>query len=274
MMHPLPSIRRHVRFALLTLLSGLSLPLAAQEHDPARRLIEEVVAAVGGVERLHTLRDVEYEYVYRNVETGEADISLERYVFDGELSWARYTQRQTNWPPEARGELVQGYNGDSTWATLDGEPVTDPQLLRMSDFLRKTNYYWFTMMFKLLDPGLTYELMDPQVIDDGPPEAYHRVKIGFEDNVGDVQDTYVLYIHPRTRLVDQFLFTVLDFGRADPLLMKVEYEEIEGLKLPTERRYAPADWDGNILEEKWTEEISRNVRFENGFEREMFEAPE
>jgi hypothetical protein len=42
------------------------------------------------MEKLRTFRDVEYKYTYRDKKTGKADISIERYVFDGELSWAKY----------------------------------------------------------------------------------------------------------------------------------------------------------------------------------------
>jgi hypothetical protein len=74
-------------------------------------------------------------------------------------------------------------------------------------------------------------------------------------------------------LIDQFLFTVLDFGVTEPLLMKVEYEEIAGLKLATKKKYAPADWEGNIKQEVWVDEICENIKFTNGFSRDIFEKP-
>ena len=55
--------------------------------------------------------------------------------------------------------------------------------------------------------------------------------------------------------------------------MKVEYEEIAGLKLPTKRKYAPADWDGNLKNDNWTAEISTGVKFNNGFDKSMFDKP-
>jgi hypothetical protein len=100
------------------------------------------------------------------------------------------------------------------------------------------------------------------------------VGIGFDPGVGDVQDTYVLYLNPKTHLVDQFLFTVMDFGIKEPFLMKVKYEEIAGLKLPTKRKAAAADWDGILKDENWVAEISENIKFNNGFTREMFEKPD
>jgi len=36
----------------------------------------------------------------------------------------------------------------------------------------------------------------------------------------------------------------MDFGMADPNLMKVTYEEVDGLKIPSYRKYTAATWEG------------------------------
>ncbi len=239
-------------------------------HTPGD-LVADAVAAVGGPQALHSLQDVEYEYTYRTLADSLQDVSLERYVFDGERSWAKYTTREKYALVDLPGELVQGYNGQESWCTLDGGNLDDPMALKMSDFARKTNYYWFTMIFKLLDPGLSYTSLGKRVTDG---VNYDVVEVTFGEDIGDVQDTYVLYINPETHLIDRFLFTVMDFKMAKPHLMLVEYEEIEGLKLPVRRKYAPADWEGNIVEETWAEELSTNIKFNNGFALALFDRPE
>lgn len=255
-------------FAFVLMLSGgLLAPEQAFSQD-AKKLVEEMVQAVGGRDAFYALRDVEYTYTYHRVAEGKKDVSLERYVFDGELSWAKYLQRGT-WP-EPPGTAIQGYDGQKTWMTIDGNTVDDPKLLRRADFLRKTNFYWFSMMFKLLDPGVQYTYKGKQSVDG---IDYHRVGITFGEGVGDVQDTYVLYINPTTKLVDRFLFTVMDFNVTEPFLMKVQYEEVSGLKLPAHRKYTRADWDGKPKSNDWNEEISSNIKFNNGFERSLFAPP-
>ena len=215
---------------------------------------------------MNNLVDVQYEYLYRKNGEGKEDVSIERYVFDGELSWAKYTKRETLFP-DSKGELIQGFNGKTSWATLDEEPVTDEKILKMSDFLRKTNFYWFAMMPKLSDPGINYKYKGTKEKDG---IQYDIVEISYESGVGDVQDIYLLYLNPNTHLVDQFLFTVMDFGLKDPLLMTVEYEEVEGLWLPTKRKYIKSNWEGEILGDAWVDEISTNVKFNNGFDRSTF----
>jgi hypothetical protein len=130
--------------------------------------------------------------------------------------------------------VIQAYNGKDSWVTVDGKPISDPQAVKLADFSRKTNFYWFAMMFKLLDPGVTYKYEGTRNTEG---KTYDLVRIGFEAGVGAVQDSYLLCLNRDTHLVDQFLFTVIDFGIKDPLLMKVTYKEVSGSKLPAYRIY-------------------------------------
>lgn len=246
-------------------------PVSAETagKDP-KVLVDRVHAAVGGLDRLKALKDVEYTYVYRDNATGEEDISLERYVFEGELSWARYSKREKHALPAMAGEIVQGYDGNRTWVTRDGVLLENEQAVGTADFLRKTNYYWFAMMFKLLDPGISYAYEGSRQVG---ATAYDLVRIGFAEGVGDASDTYLLYINPQTGLVDRFLFTVMDFGMSEPLLMTVEYAEVEGLKLPAVRRYIQSNWAGEIVGEAWIDEIMSEIRFDNGFDVAAFAPP-
>lgn len=250
---------------------ALTTPSRGAEGPDPKELVTKVVAEAGGVEALRAKKDVEYTYLYRNGANGKLDVSLERYVFDGEKSWARYDVHE-NLAPNADGPVIQGYDGTTTWETVDGVRTTDPQALKMADFLRKTNFYWFAMTFKLLDPGMRYVYEGRRKVG---KTSYEVVRIGFEQGVGDVSDTYVVYINPNTWRIDQFLFTVLDFGMTEPLLMKVDYDRVDGVLLPVKRRYAPATWSGKIRgKPQWTDEISVGVRFDNGFSDALFEPPD
>ncbi len=257
-------------FGVLFFVLISQLGCAKKTNDP-KLLIEQMVNAVGGREQFYAHKDVELQYTFHDLTEGKRDVSIERYLFDGQLSWAKFTVREKYAFPDLEGEIIQGYNGKETWMTQNGQLIADPQALRMADFTRKTNFYWFTMLFKLLDPGLNYAYKGTQNVDG---VDYDLVEITFNPGVGDVQDTYLLYLNPKTHLVDQFLFTVMDFGVKEPFLMKVEYEEIAGLKLPTKRKYVAADWEGVAKDNNWTAEISENIKFNNGFTRETFEKPD
>ncbi|MEL7002908.1 MAG: DUF6503 family protein [Bacteroidota bacterium] len=241
----------------------------ANETNQGKKLVLEMIEAIGGKNGLYKAKDVEYTYSYVDPE-GLKDVSTERYIFDGEYSWAKFTTHDKFVSPGVDAEVIQGYDGSESWVTVGGQLSEEEQVLGLSDFLRKTNYYWFAMMFKLADPGLNYEYKGTRSVDS---INYEIVEVTFGENIGDAQDTYVLYINPETKLVDQFLFTVMGFGIKDPLLMKVKHEEIDGLKLTTYRKYAPANWNGEVIAEQWTEEISENVKFNNGFEATAFAKP-
>jgi len=244
--------------------------LALAEGPNAKALIEKVVAEAGGAGALRARKDVEYTYLYRNGETGALDVSVERYAFDGEMSWARYDVHEGMFG-DLRGTIIQGYDGKATWQTVNSVPTTNPQQLKLADFLRKTNFYWFAMTFKLLDPGMTYAYEGRRRVGD---TNYELVRVGFQDGVGDVADTYLVYINPNTWRIDQFLFTVLDFGKTEPLMMKVEYERVDGVLLGTKRLYAPSSWSGKMIgKPKWTEEVSVGIRFDIGFAKKLFETP-
>lgn len=237
----------------------------------AEQLIGESINAMGGIAAYRNLEDVTYTYAYRNAETGEQDVSTEKYAYADEKSWAEFTERTYRLMKDQPGVLIQGYNGNKSWATLDGKLLEDEAAIKRADFNRKTNFYWFNMMFKLLDPGLTYELLPEKEVNEN---KYDIVKVGFGENIGDAQDIYILYINKATKLIDQFLFTVMDFDRADPLLMEVKYEEVNGLKWPTFRRYTPSDWEANVSPDaNWIEEISTDVKFNTGLEAAIFELP-
>ena len=255
-------------FAACVLLSS---PGGAQaEGKDARALVARVVSEAGGQDALRKKIDVEYAYLYRRAGTGAIDLSVERYVFDGEKSWGRYDIHE-GLGPDVRGPIIQGYDGRSTWQTIAEKSSSDAQELAMADFLRKTNFYWFAMTFKLLDPGIQYSYEGRREV---AGQEYELVKLSFDRGVGDVSDTYVLYINPRTWRVDQFLFTVLDFGKTDPFLMKVEYERVDGVLLPVRRRYTASNWSGEVSKNaEWTDEVSVGIRFNNGFGTAMFAPP-
>ena len=244
--------------------------VAEVETNQGKALVKEMVAACGGTDKFWALKDVEYEYTYDASYENKKDVSIERYVFDRELSWAEYTTREKHAFPDKEGKLVMGYDGSNSWCTMDGQLMQDSATLRVTDFMRKTNFYWFTMMYKLLDSGLNYEYQGKKTSSD---MEYDIVKVTFGENVGDAQDIYVLYINPQTKMVDQFLFTVMDFGRKEPLMMFIEYQTVDGVMVPKYRKYAPSDWDGNIMEEKWTENYFDNVKFNNNFAPDQFKQP-
>lgn len=234
----------------------------AVNAQDARTLITKVVDANGGIDALHKLKDVSFDYTFKVTGANIVDVSKERYIFNGEVSYAEYIKRQVYALPQLNGKHTQFFNGTKTESKIDGKIITEQQPAYIGHSLRKTNYYWFAMMFKLLDPGVNHKLLPNRKVNH---ISYKVVEMTFGDNIGDASDKYILYINPETYRIDQFLYTALAFGAKDPSLMKVKYEKIDGIYVSTYRKYAPADWNGNVLKETWTEQFTKNVKFNNNF---------
>lgn len=248
---------------IITLFFLLLFTITTNAQNP-KQLIGEMVEALGGKQNFYNLANVSYDYEYRDPNTPITLIGKETYVFDGELSSGNYQEHSLL---GANGKVVEGYDGQNAWVKLDTKIATDEQANGVARFLRKTNYYWFAMFFKLQDEGVNLEYVGSKKVEG---RDYNLVKVTFGNSVGDAQDTYVLYINKRTKLVDQFLFTVIGFGVSEPNLMKVHYETIDGIKIPSERVYIGSNWEGEIIGKAWVTTYWTNIKFNTKIDPAIF----
>ena len=243
---------------------ALSALIYAQD---AKELVAESIEAIGGKKKFYSLKNVNYDLEYRAPKGALTLLAHETYVFHKELSYATYTEHTLL---GKGGTVIEGYDGTDAWVTLDGKLSNDEQANGVARFLRKTNYYWFAMFFKLLDKGINYELTGSKSVNG---QDYHLVKITFGNKVGDAQDTYVLYINKKTKLIDQFLFTVIAFGVTNPNLMTFEYKTIDGIKIPSKRKYIESNWNGDIIGKEYTITNWTNIKFNTDIDKSIFEKP-
>jgi len=236
-------------------------------QNKGHELVYKMVKKVGSYGDLLEKKDVTYTYTYLTPD-GKADKMTEKYIFDGQLSYASYTQHERTFP-ELEGNIEQGFDGNEFWLKHKGEILNDTNRLKRVTFNRATNFYWFTMFQKLLDPGLNYEYIGEQNIEG---KEYEIVKITFKSNNSKPTDIYQLYINKETSLVDQFLFTVADFGKMEvPNLMQLKYEGIDGMLIPTIRQYKKSTWDAEVSEEPWIYVTWTDITFNNGLIKETFQ---
>ncbi|MBL4649049.1 MAG: hypothetical protein JKY03_04910 [Aureispira sp.] len=234
-------------------------------QNKGHELVYNMVQIVGDYGKLKALKDVAYKYTYQTPDN-KVDISMESYIFDGELSYGSYYKHERTFP-ELEVKIEQGFDGDSFWFKHNGALLEAEKYLKRTKFNRKTNFYWFAMMQKLLDPGLKYEYLKEEIIDN---QEYDVVRVSFDSEEGKRTDIYQLYLNKKTHLVDQFLFTVADFDSMDPRLMKVEYEKVENILIPNTRKYTKSDWNGVPLNDEWTIVNWTDIKFDNGLSKEMF----
>lgn len=241
----------------------------AQQPDPTQ-LITQMQEAMGGWDKLYALKDVEFTYDYYSPQQGVRDLSTERYIFEGEHSWAKYSTHQINVLPDQPGEAIQSLVNNQATISHQGKLLTDPQVLGGAEFLRRANYFWFVMFFKLKDPGTIHEYLGEEQVKE---TTYHKVRVTYNSGkTGKAQnDGYVLYIHPETHLVDQFYFSLPAMGMNDiAIKMKVEYETLQGVKLPLKRTIYMPGPDGKVSSEPSLIQTSTDITFSNGFTPEDF----
>jgi len=232
--------------------------------NKGHELVYKMVQKVGDIDKLKSKKDVVYTYTYQTPD-GKADVSTEKYIFNGEFSYGKYNKHERTFP-DLEGEIEQGYNGKEFWLKHKGAVIEDENRLKRVMFNRPTNFYWFAMLPKLLDPGLNYEVVENKEI-----TSHDIVKVSFKSQGEKPTDIYQVYINKETLLVDYFLFTVADFGVMEtPLLMQVEYEEIDGLLIPTKRKYKKSTWEATVDETPWIHVNWTDIKFNNNLIEENF----
>ncbi len=233
--------------------------------NKGHELIYDMVQVVGDYDAWHRKKDVVYTYTSQTPD-GQTDISTEKYIFDGELSYGAYERHDRSFP-DMEGLIEQGYDGKEFWLKHKGEHSNDEEKLKSVAFRRPTNFYWFAMLPKLLDPEVNYEHLGDTTINS---VDYSVVKTSFVSETPT--DIYQLYINKETSLVDQFLFTVADYGVMDtPFLMKLNYQDVDGLLIPAQRRYKKSTWNAAEDDSDWIKANWSNIKFDNGLSVEDFE---
>ena len=235
-------------------------------QNEAHKSIVEMIQKAGDYDHLKKLNDVTYTYTY-TMPDGIQDISTESYIFDGELSHAVYHKHERTLP-QLEGEIEQGFDGTSFWLKSNNEVKTNESYLKKVKFNRKTNFYWFSMMQKLNDPGLIYEHIADTTINN---DSYEIIKISFDTN--KPSDIYQVYLNKKTSLIDMFLFTVVDYDMvATPFIMTMEYEKVDNILIPSKRRYTKANWNGETTPDaKWISVEWSNIKFNNNLKKSIFQ---
>ncbi|WP_430426412.1 hypothetical protein [Maribacter litoralis] len=230
-------------------------------------LVAKMIEKVGNYKQLRNKKDVVYTYTYQTAD-GKTDISTEKYIFDGELSYGKYNRHERTLS-NFDGTIEQGYDGKEYWLKNEGEVVNDTTALKRVAFNRPTNFYWFTMFQKLMDPGVNYEYLGEKNISN---ENYDIVKVSFDFGYSKPTDIYQLYINKETQLVDQFLFTVADFGAMEtPNLMIVAYDKVDSMLIPAKRKYKKSTWEATVSDAPWTHVNWTNIKFDNNLKTTDFQ---
>lgn len=227
-------------------------------------MIAAVAQAQGGWNDLYNKKDVQYTYTYVQGD-GKADISTERYIFDTEASYGKYSKHEANAMPGAGGVVSQYYDGKKAMAMLDGNVIESPEATGGADFLRRANYFWFVMPYKLNDAGTIFKSLSSEV---HKGINYDKLEVTYDPAVTgkEQNDSYIIYINPETKLIDRFLFSLPAMGIDVPAIAaNYYYEDVDGQKIATKRTYFMPNAEGTYGETPSIKQSLTDITFNNGF---------
>jgi len=235
-------------------------------NDP-ESVLASVEFAQGGWGDLWNKKDVQYTYDYRYPD-GKADVSTERYIFANEASFGNYTQHDINAMPGVKGQVTQYFDGENAMVMVDEKSIEDPAAIGGTNFLRRANYFWFVMPYKLNDKGTILKSMGKE---DHNGISYDKIEVTYDSAVTgkEQNDIYILYVNPTTKMIDRFFFSLPALGVNVPaIIANYEYEDIEGQKVATKRTYFMPNEKGEYGETPSIVQTLSNISFDNGFTNE------
>jgi hypothetical protein len=228
------------------------------------RLLLKAIDAHGGLEAWHAAPTSAHWWEYSNVGMG---FRFKSYLVADNRTRQVYHELLSLGAPDdpqpASGRFA--WDGQRAWIAPAELEQPNPR------FWAATGYYFESIPFILADPGLHYEALPPEELDG---VTYDMVKVSYDEGVGDSPgDTYTLYLHPGTGMVDAIRYTV-SFGQTkaeaaarqarETLLYYRNYVTVAGLTVATYfRGYHFADGErGDFKSEAWAGDISFRQPFE------------
>lgn len=233
----------------------------------ATAILTAMEQAHGGWNHLRDKKDVTYNYEY-TVPEGKADISTERYIFDSEISFGHYTRHEINTMPTENGIVTHLFDGEKTTIILNEDVIKNERTISIAEFVRRANYFWFVMPYKLNDPGTIAKYLGTEVYND---ITYAKLEVTYDAKITrkEQNDIYILYINQETQLIDRFYFSLPFLGISAPVILaEYQYEIIEGQKIAVNRNYFLPDAKGAYEESPSITQTLSQIKFNNGFTKE------
>lgn len=228
-------------------------------------LLDSVMIAHGSWQDLLNKKDVRYHYEYR-VPGNKADISTERYIFSTEASFGHYMQHDINALPQFNGIITQFFDGKQSTASVNNNKLEGSKLPKDVEFLRRANYFWFVMPYKLKDKGTIAKSLGQE---EYKGIKYHKIEITYDPLITGkkLNDIYILFINPKTKMIDRFYFSLPFFGVTAPIIIaNYNYKNIEGQQIATDRTYFFPNKKGVYETKPNVTQTLTQVKFNNGFD--------
>ena len=237
----------------------------------AGRLLLRAIDAEGGWERWRTARDVSYISTLTVLDPA-------REVSSDSIGWfmaplhdgALARMDSIGLPTEVRF----GIDAERTWIVSDGQPVLAPGQLAVTRFDLVSSLFWFTLPFRLAEHPAQVTYAGSERGPDGT--TWEKLRAEFPQPDPAVPGHWiVLYIDAESGLIDRvhvqlsapFLRHELWIGQW------LGYRDCDGLRKERQRKFFPADAEGNVVGAMVAEQFVEHVRLNNGYGPAHFREP-
>ena len=249
-------------------------PDSSAPHLPpgdAGKVLARTLDAAGGWARWMTVRDVAYVNTLTLLDHmgGVTSQSIGWYM--APLHQGLHARMESI---GLDSEVAFGADARDTWGLRDGEPISEPQRLEVARFNLVSNLFWFSLPFAAAEMAST--VTDLGEMEGKDQMRWHRLKLVFEaKNPAIPGNWFVLYINPRTNLIDRVHTRMTaSFLRQELWVGKwLDYHDWNGLKKERRRKFYPADDTGEIIGNLVADQLVEQVHLNNGYTPESFEKP-
>jgi hypothetical protein len=156
--------------------------------EDTQALLDKVIAAHGGMEAWVALKDLSFR------------LTLVALTPQGEVTGARASLYRLKRHGKGRvetvtgdGLLIEGFDGERPWATLNGRHLTEPDALKRAHFQAVNWWYWMGIPFKMRDPGVILRQKEPATFQ-GKPVHVLEVTYALEGPT----DRFTYHVDPET----------------------------------------------------------------------------
>jgi hypothetical protein len=266
---------------LLVLIAGCrsesrstGIPAPAEPRLPdgeAGRLLLRAIDAHGGWERWRAARDVSYIGTLSVVDAAREVTSDSLGWFTAPLHDGVLARMDSIGLPT---EVRFGIDADRTWIVSDGRPVLAPSQLALTRFDLVSSLFWFTLPFRLAEQAARVTYAGSERTVDGV--TWEKLRADFPQPDPAVPGPWVvLYLDADSGLIDRVHARLsAPFLRHDLWIGQwLRYRDCEGLRKERQRRFFPADADGNIIGAMVAEQFIEHVRFNNGYDATHYREP-
>jgi len=253
------------QFGWLIIFLATLLPSAAFGQSQAEAIIDRLIESVGGIKAWQELKDVTYRetfsrlgpsgwkdeavrtmYFMRN--PGPAGDNFFRIEQEGGTIEMRYPKE----PPilieqvPLAGKAVLGFDGTEGWLTFDGKLQTDARLIFGARFVTQAFMYWFSVPFKLKDPGVKLNYQGLQQVEGKP---VHVIGVSFGKGVGDNPTIRFIYHINRDKYsMEKMIYWHRGRDRPREKIFS-NYVKVGGVLVPTE--FLATSFDGRKAKRTW-----------------------